>query len=113
MLLATHKLTSYLQMETIKVDKTQEIMERLPHVKEYGHHIVRAFGDAIGLASHLKAYTAVSRKLICARFSATKASEDMSRHVAILWKVIQMDTFALQYPREAKGVGENRDYIFL
>ena len=91
---------------SLKVDKGQEILERLPHVKGYGHHILRAFGDAVALACHLKVYKDVRRSLVVSRFASVQDSRNMSKHVAILWELVDVGNRRLAYPREAKCMGK-------
>ena len=90
----------------LKVDKAQEILQRLPHVKGYGHHILRAFGDAIALACHVKLYTDVPRSIVRSRFAAADAPRKMSQHVSVLCDLIQIETCSLEYPKEAKLAGK-------
>jgi hypothetical protein len=88
----------------LKVDKAQEILERLPHVKGYGHHILRAYGDAIALGCHAKLYMDVSKSIVRCRFAPAQASRNMSKHVSVLWELTEIETCTLAYPREAKFV---------
>ena len=82
------------------------MLERLPHVKGYGHHILRAYGDAIALACHAKLYMEVSKSTVRSRFAPARASRNMSKHVSVLWELTEIETCTLAYPQEAKFVGK-------
>ena len=105
-LIASGQALADILFGSLTVDKGQEILERLPHVKGYGHHIMRSFGDAVALACHLKLYKDVPRSLVVSRFSTVQHSRNMSKHVSILWKLTDMGNCKVAYPREAKCMGK-------